>query len=313
MINPIKCPIFLVSLLVVLTITSCPLLGDEPLDRSSLLNRAKTVATELRNSENYYNQISGAGILVEFGDKVALQFIADNLSHTDWVLLRSAIDTLISVRHPSGVDVIYRAAETIKETVFLKFLTESLSYQARDDMGEFLIDLLEEDDQWVKKHAMQAIDFIDFPDKKEALKQLLESETSDPVIKAYSAMALITSNSSREEIERLVKISEDGDSSAKEAAAVALGRVDSKRTREVLRNLRNSRYPKVSIAALASEVGFGIKDADSVTSVRDLSDGIVVGSAIVKIIEDNIKNDNNVYQNVTKLIRKYSKQIKISR
>ena len=33
-------------------------------------------------------------------------------------------------------------------------------------------------------------------------------------------------------------------------------------------------------------VGFGIKDADSVTSVRDLSDGIVVGSALVSLIAE---------------------------
>ena len=33
-------------------------------------------------------------------------------------------------------------------------------------------------------------------------------------------------------------------------------------------------------------VGFGIKDADSVVSVRDLSDGIVVGSALVSLIAE---------------------------
>ena len=143
-------------------------------EREGYLNKAKLVATELRESENYYDQIAGAGTLVEFGDKEALQFIADNLNHTDWVLMRSAIDTLTSVRHPSGVDVIYKAAETIKETVFLKFLTESLSFKARDDMGEFLVDLLEVDDQWVKKYAMQAIDFIDFDGKQETLNRLVE-------------------------------------------------------------------------------------------------------------------------------------------
>ena len=230
-------------------------------ERVAHLNKAKLVATELRESENYYDQIAGAGTLVEFGDKEALQFIADNLNHTDWVLMRSAIDTLISVRHPSGVDVIYKAAETIKETVFLKFLTESLSFKARDDMGEFLVDLLEVDDQWVKKYAMQAIDFIDFDGKQETLNRLVETNKSDPIVKAYASMALITSDSTAEDVERLIKMAQEGDSSAQEAAAVALGRVDSKDTRQALRILRNSKYPKVSMAALASEVGYGIPDA----------------------------------------------------
>ena len=41
-----------------------------------------------------------------------------------------------------------------------------------------------------------------------------------------------------------------------------------------------------SITDLPVVVGFGIKDADSVASVRDLSDGIVVGSALVSLIAE---------------------------
>ena len=253
--------LFIVSLFLCTLLTCNMAYSELTTERLAHLNKAKLVAKELRNSDNYYDQIAGAGTLVEFGDKEALQFIADNLNHTDWVLMRSAIDTLISVRHPSGVDVIYRAAETIKDTVFLKFLTESLSFKARDDMGEFLVELLNEDDQWVKKHAMQAIDFIDFGGKEETLNRLVESDNSDPIIRAYASMALITSESDEDAVKRLIKMAIEGDSSAQEAAAVALGRVDSEETRQTLRRLRNSKYPKVSIAALTSEVAFGIQDA----------------------------------------------------
>ena len=41
-----------------------------------------------------------------------------------------------------------------------------------------------------------------------------------------------------------------------------------------------------SMTDLPVVVGFGIKDADSVISVRDLSDGIVVGSALVSLIAE---------------------------
>ena len=74
-------------------------------------------------------------------------------------------------------------------------------------------------------------------------------------------MALVTPDSSSEEIENLIGMAERGDSAAKEAAAVALGRIDTARTRQVLRDFRASGNPKVSIAALASEVGFGVKDS----------------------------------------------------
>ena len=274
----------LIVLIVFCTLFTCNIVHSElNTERVAHLNKAKLVATELRQSESYYDQIAGAGTLVEFGDKEALQFIADNLNHTDWVLMRSAIDTLISVRHPSGVDVIYRAAETIKETVFLKFLTESLSFKAREDMGEFLVGLLEVDDQWVKKYAMQAIDFIDFDGKQEILNGLVESDKSDPIVRAYASMALITSNSTSEDVKRLIKMAKEGDSSGQEAAAVALGRVDSEETRQTLRILRNSKYPKVSMAALASEVGYGIQDAkdrliDIMTAGKGLDPSVAAAS-----------------------------------
>ncbi len=229
--------------------------------REALIDRARSVALALKDSENYYDKITGAGTLVELGDKEALRFIAESLGQNDWVLLRSAIDTLLSVQHPSGTDVVYRAAETINDRVFLKFLAESLTHKAREDMSGFLIDLLEEDDQWVKKHAMQALDFIEFENKKKILSDLASSEERDKVIRAYAYMGLVKRDATAEEIENIIKIAKEWDSSAKEAAAVALGRVDSKRSREVLRELRNSRYPKVSIAALASEVGFGLEDS----------------------------------------------------
>ena len=84
--------LFIVSLFLC-TLLTCNMAHSElTTERLAHLNKARLVAKELRNSDNYYDQIAGAGTLVEFGDKEALQFIADNLNHTDWVLMRSAID-----------------------------------------------------------------------------------------------------------------------------------------------------------------------------------------------------------------------------
>ena len=249
-----------ITLVVVIAIPSSAFEIDDD-KREVLIEQARSVAIALKESENYYDKITGAGTLVELGDKEALRFIVESLAENDWVLLRSAIDTLLSVQHPSGTDVVYRAAERINDRVFLKFLAESLTHKAREDMSGFLIDLLEEDDQWVKKHAMQALDFIEFEDKKKILTDLAQSEKRDKVIRAYAYMGLIDAEATDGEIENIIRIAKEWDSSAKEAAAVALGRVDSERSRETLRQLRDSQYPKVSIAALASEVGFGLDDS----------------------------------------------------
>jgi tryptophan synthase alpha chain len=58
-----------------------------------------------------------------------------------------------------------------------------------------------------------------------------------------------------------------------------------------------------SITDLPVVVGFGIKDADSVTSVRHLSDGIVVGSALVAIIAEG---KNQISDKISKKIEELS-------
>ena len=58
-----------------------------------------------------------------------------------------------------------------------------------------------------------------------------------------------------------------------------------------------------SITDLPVVVGFGIKDADSVASVRDLSDGIVVGSALVDLVAEG---KNQISDKIAKKIEELS-------
>ena len=49
-------------------------------------------------------------------------------------------------------------------------------------------------------------------------------------------------------------------------------------------------------------VGFGIKDADSASAVSAVSDGVIVGSAIVKIIENNIDDTDTILDQIGALL-----------
>ena len=72
-------------------------------------------------------------------------------------------------------------------------------------------------------------------------------------------LAKLTPN--KEEIEaNLIAFAENGTKDTREAAAVGLGRIDSDKARKALRELRNSNQPNVQIAALGSEVGFGMAE-----------------------------------------------------
>ena len=57
-----------------------------------------------------------------------------------------------------------------------------------------------------------------------------------------------------------------------------------------------------AISDLPVSVGFGIKDADSASAVSKVSDGAIVGSAIVKIIENNIDDADTILNEIGALL-----------
>ena len=50
-------------------------------------------------------------------------------------------------------------------------------------------------------------------------------------------------------------------------------------------------------------VGFGIKDAESATAISAVSDGVIVGSAIVKIIENNVDDADTILEQIGALLK----------
>jgi len=56
------------------------------------------------------------------------------------------------------------------------------------------------------------------------------------------------------------------------------------------------------ITGLPVEVGFGIKDAESASAVSAVSDGVIVGSAIVKIIENNPDDADTILNDIGELL-----------
>ena len=50
--------------------------------------------------------------------------------------------------------------------------------------------------------------------------------------------------------------------------------------------------------------GFGIKDESDVNNICKIADGAVVGSSIVKIIEDNINNKKDMINKISEFTKK---------
>ncbi len=238
--------------------------GEDAEGAARLVREAVSVARQLRKSENFYDQVAAAGTLVDIGDKESLQFLADTLSHPDWSLMRSAIDMLLNVQHPAGVDLIYRAAQQDPEGVFLKFLSESLATRPREDMAEFLMTALKADDTWVKKHALQALATLPFSDKEKRIRSIAEDTHQDSMTRAYAYYVLMDTGARSQSLDKLLDLAVNGSPDAQEAAAVGLGLVKNAKTQAALQSLEASDNSRAQLAAYASEAGFGADDAISV-------------------------------------------------
>ena len=53
--------------------------------------------------------------------------------------------------------------------------------------------------------------------------------------------------------------------------------------------------------------GFGINNKDQVNKICKITDGVVVGSSIVKIIENNLKNEVRMINNIGKFVKDLNK------
>lgn len=226
-------------------------------DDQRLVRGAVEVARTLFESDDMFDQVCGAGTLTDVGDRDALQFLTDYTNHDDWSIQRSAIDMMLSLQHPDGRDVLYRLAEIRNKGVFLKFLTESIASKPRDDLGEFLMGMLEIEDVWVRKFALQSLAVMPVDNKVERITGFIQDDTISSVARAYGYYALMLTEDRDNALKQLLAVAEEGGGQAQEAAAIGLGLVDTSETTAALQNLRSTSTPTVKIGALASLAGFG--------------------------------------------------------
>ncbi len=249
-------------------------------DDTRIVREAVQVARDLLTGDNFYDRISGAGTLVDIGDPIALDFLLAMIEHPDHSFARAAIDVLLSAQHPAGIDAVLRIASVGADGPIIKYLSESLANRPYDAMVELvlveiLVDTLSLDDIWIKKHVLQALIEAPLGEHEDRILQIAQDESQDPITRAYASFALLGTAYERQSLDRLVEISSEENLEAREAAAVALGRVDSERTRAALRKMHGEKNPYVKLAVLASEAGF--RDE---TAINALINTIIHGGSL---------------------------------
>ena len=221
-----------------------------------IVNDAVAVARTLYQSENLYDQILGAGTLSDIGDPDALALLEEVARGSDIVYQRSAIDTLIGVQHPNGIDLIYRLAA--EDQSFTQFLTQSLATNPREDMSDFLLSLLRDAKPVVQQYAIQAL--VHQKDSDAAVDIVTEVIASPDVLlttRAYGYYFLAQKGHGGDVEKQLLDVVATGDMNQREVAAVALRYLDTAASREALVRLQRSTDARVSLAAMSSQAALG--------------------------------------------------------
>ena len=222
------------------------------------LHEAVRVAKNMMASQDIYSRILAAGALSDIGDRQALDILERCLTVDDTVILRSAIDTLITANHPSSVDLLFKTASRNSEVLGL--MAESLASVPRDDMGELLAKALHEQNDFVKKHALQALVRAPAAGETAEVQKVADAPGTSPVIKAYAAYALFAAGR-KEMASEFFKAARSSSTDIREVAAVGLGMVDTQASRDMLKELGKESDKRVAVAAVASSAGLGDDEA----------------------------------------------------
>ncbi len=225
------------------------------------IHDAVRVAHTMLAAEDVYDRILAAGALVETGDKGALETLVKYAAANDFVIKRSAIDTLLSTNHPNGVDMIMRVAE--RDSVTLTLMIESLAATPRGDLEDVLIGALTSDKAYVRKNALQALSNIDTEQVNTAVHRLTDNPQETPTVRAYGYYTLAANGHGAEFGKQVIAIAHTGETSdEREVAAATLGHIDTEASKAALTQVAlQDADGRVKLAAIASSAGLHDNDA----------------------------------------------------
>ena len=89
---------------------------------------------------------------------------------------------------------------------------------------------------------------------------------------------------------------------------VSITGVTGSKINKILSIKKNYMYLK-KLAKIPFVIGFGINSPKKAQEISRYADGVVVGSDLIKEIEKGIENRSNIFNNVIKLVKKYSNAI----
>ena len=192
----------------------------------------------------------------------------------------------------------------IKKGVNLKTIFEICSYVRKINkkipiilMGYYNVILHYGLNSFVKKCSSIGIDgliIVDLqPEEDSELYGLIES-------KNISLIRLITPTTNAERLKKIVSTASGFLYYVTVTGVTGQKSANIKELKKAVDNIK--KYTELPIIA-----GFGINNKDQVNKICKITDGVVVGSSIVKIIENNLKNEVRMINNIGKFVKDLNK------
>jgi tryptophan synthase alpha chain len=127
------------------------------------------------------------------------------------------------------------------------------------------------------------------PEEAEECVKLLRERQIDPIF-------LLAPNSTPERIKKMDAVGSGYLYYVSLKGVTGAGHLDAKEVETKLAEIKENTQLPVA-------VGFGVKDAETAKTIANLSDGVVVGSAFIRKIEDNLDNPEKAKKEIIALIK----------
>ena len=226
---------------------------QKPVDqhRQAALAMAKSLLT----AESVFDRFLAAGTLLEAGDQAGYEMLVEGLVSPDPTVARAAMDTLLSV--PDSCALAQTIADMAGRPVLGEALLRGIAYFSRRDALPYVREALNSSITTVRIGALRTVARLHDEKSLPLVQHSLENRGMMDTERANVYYALSALGDGIGLQDDIIELTRNDDTLVREVAAVALGNIQSDRSRDALARLVEDQSARVRIAALGSHINVG--------------------------------------------------------
>jgi HEAT repeat protein len=246
---------------------------------------ALATAKSLLSAESVFDRFLAAGTLLEAGDRAGYQMLVEGLGSPDPIVVRAAMDTLLSV--PDFCGLAQTIAEMAERPILNEALLSGIAYFSRQDALPYVRGALDSPISTVRIRALRTVarlhDVQSLSLVQDSLKTrgMMDNERAN----VYYALAALGEGVDLQD--DIIALTRNDEASVREIAAIALGNVQTERSRQALAALVEDQSTRVRVAALGSHINVGgersVEGLEHVITAGRRDNAMIAAAALKRI------------------------------